>query len=138
MSAERLVRKAVLVLAEEALVDRHRRQHGGRQKEILRPVGERLEGVETREALGEVAHPARQAGCEKPQVDRDQEQEVPELQPVAPLEVGIRAGTALAGDRGQVRVRGRVGIEGGRLRGGEQWQCQEQRAQRERGEANPS
>ena len=82
----------------------------GRHQDVLERVEEGLQRPEAGQALGEVAHAGREAGAEEEPGDAEPVEEAPEDQPVAPLEVGVRARPLLRAEGRQVGV-------GGRLRG---------------------
>ena len=113
---ERHVGEAVVVLAEEPLVDRQREGEDGRHDEIHRPEEGDVDETQSRDASRGVSHLRRGARVEEQEADPARHEEVPELQPVAAFEVRIGCGTRLGGHRREVGLRGGVWIE--RHRGG--------------------
>ena len=88
---ERLCGQAVLVLAEETLVDRQRKDEDRRHDDVLCPVEKCLHRSAFRPPLRPVAHLRRPSEREQQPRDPDSVEESPEMQPVPALEVGVRA-----------------------------------------------
>ena len=115
--AEALIQKAILVLAEVALVHGEGESEQRHDDDELNPVEHRLQRMKAGEALGQLAHPRRPTEPQQQPHHDYSRQEIPQLQPIAALEIGIGAGPLCWRHLSQIGVNGCVHIEGGSDRG---------------------